>query len=184
MKDSVVSISRGPGIFAGVLALLVIAGSALAGVGWLAYGEIVKQTARYRDYKSLQENAGKADSLSAAYTSLQTDLRALRNALPAENQGSQVLNALVEDARSRGLAIGGITALDEIPFAGYRELPFEVEASGAFKDLVAYLRGLENRGMALQVRRFTAQAEGMNKARVKARLELSVFAPAPMGNAP
>lgn len=184
MKDMVASISRGPGIFAGVLVAFAIAGLCLAAVGWRAYGEVIVQAARYRDYKSLQENAGKADSLAAAYTALQSDLRTLRNSLPEKNQGSQVLNALVEDARSRGLAIGGITALDEIPFADYRELPFEVEASGGFKDMVGYLRGLETRGMALQVRRFTAQAEGLNKARVKAKLELSVFAPSPAGSAP
>jgi len=174
------SAARAPGIFAGVLAGLVVVALCLAGVGWRAYLEISAQAARYRDYKSLQENAGKADSLADAYSALQSDLRTLRNALPEENQGSQVLNTLVEDARGHALALGGITALDEIPFPGFRELPFEVEASGSFKDLVAYLRGLETRGMALQVRRFTAHAEGMNKARVKAKLELSVFAPGRM----
>lgn len=177
MKPSLASVSRGPGVFAGVLATLIAAAAALGAVGWYAYGEIAVQAARYRDYKSLQENAGKADSLAAAYAALQRDLHTLRTALPDRNQGSQVLNTLVEDARRYGLAIGGITALDEVPFPGYRELPFEVEAAGGFKDLVGYLRSLETRGMALQVRRFTVQAEGMNKARVKARVELSVFVP-------
>jgi Tfp pilus assembly protein PilO len=164
-------------VFAGVLVAVIAAAAILAVAGWFAYAEIATQAGRYRDYKSLQENAGKADSLAAAYGALQADLRALRSALPDRNQGSQVLNSLVEDARRYNLAIGGINALDEVPFPGYRELPFEVEASGGFKDLVGYIRALETRGMALQVRRFTAQAESMNKARVKAKLELSVFVP-------
>ena len=169
---------RGQILFLGVAAGLLAGALALAAAGRVAYAEIAVETARYGDYKSLQANAGKADSLSAAYTAVLEDLRSLRAALPDTNQGSQMLNILVEDARRFDLGIAGITALDEVPFPGYRELPFEVNLAGGFKDLVRYVHALETRGMVLQIRRLEAKSEGLNKSRIKAKLELSAFIPA------
>jgi hypothetical protein len=164
-------------VFAGVLSALVAAAGALAFIGKLALAEIAGQSARYRDYKALQADAGEADRLSAAYDGIQKDLRDLRSGFPGGNPGGQVLNRLVESARACSLSIAGITALDEVAFPGYRELPFEVGLAGGFKDVVRYLHSLETGGIALQVRRMEAHSEAINKARVKARLELSVFVP-------
>lgn len=184
MNPAIASFARGPGLFGAVLAALLAACLGLGAVGWKAYQEIAAQAARYRDIKSLRENAGRADSLSAAYAALQADLGALRTALPERNQGSHVLNILVESARGNRLDIGGITGLDEVRFPGYRELPFEVEVSGSFKDLIGYVRALETGGMALQVRKLSAWAEAMNKPRIRAKLEASVFVPDQAGAAP
>jgi hypothetical protein len=167
----------GQAAFAGVAAALLIAALALAGIGWRAYQEVTAQAIRYRTYKSLQLGAGEADSLSIVYASILKEVRNIRQALPDRNQGSHVLNILVEDARKLELGIAGINGLDEIPFPGYRELPFEVTLNGAFTDLVRYLHGLETRGMVVRVRRLNAKAEAMNKSRVTAKLELSVFVP-------
>jgi Tfp pilus assembly protein PilO len=180
MKGGALGPWQGQAAFLGVLAAVLAGALALGAAGWRAYAEIAAQTGKYRNYKALQVNAGKADSLSAAYASIQEDLRGLRAALPEKNQGSQVLNTLVEDAQACSLSIAGITSLDEVPFPGYRELPFDVNLAGGFKDMVRYVHALETRGMVLQVRRLEAQAESINKARVKAKLELSVFVP---GNA-
>ena len=177
MKGGALAPWRAQIAFAAVLASVLAGMAALGGAGWWAYGGIAAQTGKYREYKSLQANAGKADSLSAAYAAIQADLRAVRAALPEGNQGSQVLNILVEDARKYELGIAGINALDEVPFPGYRELPFEVELAGDFKNLVRYVHALETLGMVLQVRKLETHSEAINKARIKAKLELSVFVP-------
>lgn len=167
----------GQAAFAGVAAALLLGASALAAIGWKAYVEVSAQAERYRSYKSLQQGAGKADSLSSVYASVLKDLQAIHQALPAQNQGSYVLNILVEDARKLDLGIAGIMALDEVPFPGYKELPFEVNLSGGFTNLVRYLHSLETRGMVLQVRRLSAHTDAINKSRITAKLELSVFVP-------
>jgi hypothetical protein len=177
MKAGMFGRYSGQAAFAGVLIVLLLGASGLAAVGWRAYREVSTQAVRYRDYKALQQGAGQADSLSLAYANLLKDLQAMRDALPPQNQGSFVLNLLVEDARKLDLGIAGINALDEVPFPGYKELPFEVNLSGGFINLVRYLHALESRGMSLQVRRLSAHAEGINKSKVTAKLELSVFVP-------
>jgi Tfp pilus assembly protein PilO len=171
----------GQGAFAGVAAALALATAlAVAGGGW-AWQELSRQWDRYGTYRDLQRNAGRADSLSRAYESLGSDLEALRRALPPDNRASHLLDLLVEEARKRELGIAGITALDEVPFPGYTELPFEVALSGSFPSLVRYLHSLETRGLAIQLRRVVVKNESLNKARVQVRLDLSVFAP---GRAP
>ncbi len=177
MKGGTLGALRGQAAFAGVLAALLAVACALAAAGWWSYGEISSQAGRYQGYKALQANAGRADSLSAAYAALQEDLKALRKALPEKNQGSQALNLLVEYAGKFQLGIAGINAMDEVPFTGYKELPFEVNLSGGFKDLVGYVHALETLGMVLEVRRLEAHSEAINKSRIKAKLELSVFVP-------
>jgi hypothetical protein len=177
MKAGLFGRFSGQAAFAGVLIVLLSGAAGLAAVGWRAYREVSTQALRYRDYKALQQGAGQADSLSLVYADLLKDLQAMREALPPQNQGSFVLNLLVEEARKFDLGIAGINALDELPFPGYKELPFEVNLSGGFINLVRYLHALESRGMSLQVRRLSAHAEGINKSRVAAKLELSVFVP-------
>lgn len=177
MKAGVFGRFSGQAAFAGVLIVLLSGAAALAAVGLRAYREVSTQALRYRDYKALQQGAGQADSLSLVYADLLKDLQSMREALPPQNQGSFVLNLLVEDARKLDLGIAGINALDEVPFPGYKELPFEVNLSGGFMNLVRYLHALESRGMSLQVRRLSAHAEGINKSRIAAKLELSVFVP-------
>lgn len=167
----------GQGAFAGVAAVLALATALLvAGGGW-AWMELSRQWDRYGSYRDLQRNAGRADSLSRAYADLGRDLEALKAALPADNRASHLLNLLVEEARERGLGIAGITALDEVPFPGYSELPFEVELSGGFPSLVRYFHSLETRGLALQLRKIAIRNESLNRADVRAHLDLSVFAP-------
>jgi hypothetical protein len=177
MKAPLLGRYSGQAAFAGVVLVLALAAAALGTIGWRAYGELSAQAERYRTYRALQQGAGQADSLSAVYASILGELKGIRTALPAQNQGSYVLNILVEDARNLNLGIAGINALDEVPFPGYKELPFEVNLSGRFTDLVRYLHALETRGMVLQVRRLSAHAEALNKSRVTAKLELSVFVP-------
>jgi hypothetical protein len=167
----------GQAAFLGVAAALLLASSALAAIGWRAYGEASRQALRYQAYKAMQRDAGRADSLFSAYGTVLREIREFREALPVQNQGSFVLNALVEDARKMDLAISGINALDEIPFPGYRELPFELDLAGGFANLVRYLHALETRGMALEVRKLSAHADAINKSRITAELELSVFVP-------
>lgn len=167
----------GQAAFAGILAGLALGLSALALAGGWAIAEIAAQAGKYRAYKALQAGAGKADSLSAAYAAVQRDLKSLRSALPAGNPGAAVLDRLVQEARTCSLSIAGISALDEIPFPGYRELPYEMEVAGGFKDLVRYLHALESGGAALQVRAMSLRAESMNKSRIKAKLGISAFAP-------
>jgi hypothetical protein len=169
---------RGPLAFAAMLAGLSLGMAALTAGAGLAFAEIATQWDRYQAYKSLQAGAGTADSLSSAYAGIQKDLRALRAALPGGNPGAQVLDRLVAGAKACSLSIAGITALDEIPFPAYRELPYEMEVGGGFKDLVRYLHDLETGGVALQVRTLSIRSEGMNKARIKAKLGLSALAPA------
>lgn len=171
----------GQASFFAVVAGFLAAAGALTAVGWKSFEELSGQTARYRAYRELQRGAGKADSLSAAYAVIQKNVRRFREALPESNQGSFVLNILVEEARKLELGIAGITAMDEVPFPGYRELPFELDLTGGFPKLVRYLHSLETRGMVLQVRRLSARSESINKAGIKAKLEISVFAP---GNGP
>jgi hypothetical protein len=177
MKPGASGRYSGQAAFIGVAAALLVGALGLGAVGWRAYLEVSGQAVRYRTYKALQEGAGQADSLSTVYASILGDLRSIREALPAQNQGSHVLNILVEEARKLDLGISGINALDEVPFPGYAELPFEVGLSGGFPNLVRYLHSLETRGMVLQVRRLSARAEAINKSRITARLELSVFVP-------
>jgi hypothetical protein len=168
---------RGPMAFAAMLGGLILGVAALTAGAGLAIAEIATQSDRYRAYKGLQAAAGTADSLSSAYAVIQKDLRALRAALPGGNPGALVLDRLVAGAKACSLSIAGITALDEIPFPAYRELPYEMEVAGAFKDLVHYLHDLETGGVALQVRTLSIRSEGMNKARIKAKLGLSALAP-------
>jgi hypothetical protein len=177
MKRGIFGRYSGQAAFIGVAAALLLGALALSVIGWRAYAEVSAQAVRYRTYKALQQDAGKADSLSAVYASILKDLDGMRAALPAQNQGSFVLNLLVEDARKLDLGIAGINALDEVPFPGYKELPFEVNLNGGFTNLVRYLHALETRGMALQVRRLTSHADAINKSRITAKLELSVFVP-------
>jgi hypothetical protein len=168
---------RGPLAFSAMLGGMVLGVVALTAGAALATAEIASQSRRYQAYKSLQAGAGTADSLSSAYAGIQKDLRALRTALPGGNPGAQVLDRLVAGAKACSLSIAGITALDEIPFPAFRELPYEMEVSGGFKDLVRYLHDLETGSVALQVRTLSIHSEGMNKARIKARLGLSALAP-------
>lgn len=168
---------RGPLAFAALLGGLIVAIAALTAGAGLAFAEIATQSERYRAYKELQAGAGTADSLSTAYARIQNDLRSLRTALPGGNPGAQVLDRLVAGAKACSLSIAGITALDEIPFPAYRELPYELEVAGGFKDLVRYLHDLETGGVALQVRTLSIRSEGINKARIKAKLGLSALAP-------
>jgi Tfp pilus assembly protein PilO len=167
---------RGQLVFAGILAGLILGVAVLSAGGGLAIAEISGQAGRFRAYKALQAGAGQADSLSAAYAGIQKDLRQLRAALPNGNPGAQVLNRLVEGAKACSLSIAGITALDEIPFPGFRELPYEMEVAGGFKDLVRLLRDLETGSVAVQVRSLSIRSEAMNKSRVKAKLGISAFA--------
>jgi hypothetical protein len=177
MKAGAFGRFSGLAVFAGVLILLLAGTTLLASVGWRAYSEVSTQAVRYRNYKALQQGAGQADSLSGVYENLLKDLQGMRAALPPQNQGSFVLNLLVEEAGKYELGIAGINALDEVPFPGYMELPFEVNLSGGFVNLLRYLHALESRGMSLQVRRLSAHAEAINKSKVTAKLELSVFVP-------
>lgn len=163
--------------FAGVALVLAAATALLAGAGAWAWREGSDQWARYQAYRDLQRNAGRADSLSSAYDALAGELEALGRALPAQNQGSHVLNLLVEEAGKRELGIAGITALDVVPFPGYAELPFEVGLTGTFPALARFLHALETQGMALQVRRLHVQGEDLNRNRVRIGLDLSVFSP-------
>ena len=167
----------GQAAFAGVVTALALLTALMVTGGAWAYRELSEQISIYGSYQDLQRNAGRADSLSAAYDGLGRDLEALGKALPRDNQASHVLNVLVEEARKRELGISGVTALDEIPFPGYTELPFEVGLTGGFPSLVRYFHSLETQGMAVQLRRVTVKNESLNKARVQARLELSVFSP-------
>ncbi|MDB5050700.1 MAG: Pilus assembly protein PilO [Fibrobacteres bacterium] len=177
MKRATFGRFSGQAAFIGVAVLLLLAAAVLGAIGWRAYAEVSGQAARYRDYRALQRDAGKADSLSAVYENIRKEIQGIREALPAQNQGSQVLNILVEDARKLDLGIAGINALDEIPFPGYKELPFEINLTGGFANLVRYLHSLETRGMVLEVRSLSAHAEAINKSQVTAKLELSVFVP-------
>jgi Tfp pilus assembly protein PilO len=163
---------------------LALGTAVFAAVGTWAWREFQHQASLYRSYRDLQLNAGKADSLSVVYAALVKDLEALKEALPAQNQGSHVLNLLVETARQKELGIAGINALDEIPFPGYTELPFELNLTGRFVDLVRYLNAFESRGMAVEVRRLAVKSEAMNKSRLQTRIELSVFVPAGSRGAP
>jgi Tfp pilus assembly protein PilO len=163
-----------------MLAGLGLGAAVLTLGGGLALAEILEQAGKYRAYKSLQAGAGQADSLSAAYAGIQRDIRQLRSALPGANPGAQVLDRLVGEAKACSLSIGGITALDEIPFPGYRELPYEMELGGGFKELVRFLRDLETGPVAVQVRGLSIRTEAMNKSRIKAKLGVSAFA---LGNA-
>ncbi|MDQ3003677.1 MAG: hypothetical protein M3Y08_20765, partial [Fibrobacterota bacterium] len=97
----------------------------------------------------MQQDAGKADSLAILYASALKDLHAIRSALPVQNQGSFVLNLLVEEARKHELGIAGLSALDEVPFPGYSELPFELDFSAGLPNLARFLHALETRGMVL-----------------------------------
>ncbi len=168
---------RGQMVFACVAMALVLIGTLLAAIGMRAYSEVARQTGQYQMYKSLQKDAGKADSLSGIYAGVLEDLKKIRQALPVQNQASYVLNILVEEARNRNLSLAGITALDEVPFPNYKEIPFEVNLAGDFPNLVRYLYALETQGMVLQVRKLTIASEVMNQAKVKGRLELSVLVP-------
>jgi hypothetical protein len=94
-----------------------------------------------------------------------------------DNRSSHVLNLLVEEAGRFRLHLAGILAMDEIPFPGYVELPFEVELKGGFIDLAHFLHALESQGMAVRLRRVTARTEGFNQSDIDAHLEISVYAP-------
>lgn len=168
----------GEGAFAGVVLALALATALLAAIGTWACREFQEQASRYSSYRDLQLHAGQADSLSLAYAGLLKNLDELKQALPAQGQSSFVLNLLVETARNMNLGIAGITALDEVPFSGYVELPFELELTGNFKDLVRYIHAFESSGLAVEVRRLSSKSEALNRARIQARLELSVFVPA------
>lgn len=181
MKSGILGRFSGQAAFIAVAITLLLAASVLGAIGLRAYLEVSAQADRYGNYKALQRDAGKADSLSTAYASILKDLQGIRESLPAQNQGTFVLNILVEDARRMELGIAGITALDEVPFPGYKELPFEMSLAGGFANLVRYLHALETRGMVLQVRKLTVHAETINKSRITAKLELSVFVPEPAG---
>lgn len=168
---------KGHFAFAGVILVLALTTALLSAVGAWAWRDLSDRMGLYGTYRELTRHAGKADSLSAAYKALDREMDQLREALPAENRSSHVLNLLVEEAGRRDLGIAGIMAMDEIPFPGYSELPFEVELTGAFPDVLLFLHALESRGLALRMRRIRATTEGMNQARVQAHLEISVFAP-------
>ncbi len=181
MKGATLGRYAGQIAFLGVAASLLAIAALLGAIGWRAYQEVYGQAQRLQSYQALQREAGKADSLSAVYLSVLGEIRRIREALPAQNQGSLVLNMLGEEARHANLALSGINALDEIPFPGYRELPFEINLTGGFTDVVRYLHALETRGMVLQIRKLSAHAEAINKSRVTAKVELSVFAPGAAG---
>lgn len=163
--------------FAGIAAALALTASLAAAAGWWCYGILAEQAAGYRSYQALQRNAGRADNLSAAYGLALREIEGIRKAMPPQNQGSHVLDALESGARGMNLGLSGVTALDEVPFPGYVELPFELTVTGEFPNLVRYLRALETQGMVLQVRRLSARNESLNKNHMQARLELSVFIP-------
>lgn len=163
--------------FMGLVIALGLMVLVLCTLGTLAYREVYTQATLYRSYKMLQQGAGQADSLSVEYTFIQKNLQNIRDALPNQNQGSVVLNILVEEARRMDLGIAGITALDEVPFPGYKELPFEMNLSGGLTSLVKYLHTLETRGMVLQLRKLSTHSEAINKSKITAKLELSVFIP-------
>lgn len=177
MKAAAFGRYSGQAMFAGVAMALLLVATLLSAIGWRAYREVSVQILRFRTYKAMQQEAGSADSLSSIYTAILKDMRNVRGSLPAHNQGSYVLHILVEEADRAGLGIAGITALDEVPFPGYRELPCELNLIGGFTNLVQYLHSLETRGMVVRVRRLSARAEAINKSRLTARLELSLFVP-------
>jgi Tfp pilus assembly protein PilO len=151
-----------------VFASLLLAWSTKEGLGHFQ---------RYRAYRDLQSHSGRVDSLSGKLNEVREEIKALRVALPADNQGSFVLNKLVEDARVRGLGIGTLTAMDEIPFKGFSELPFELEVTGEFPSMLGYIHSLENSGMAVQIRHLSFINEILNRSQVKAVIQLSVFSP-------
>jgi hypothetical protein len=167
----------GQAMFAAVAVLLAICAALVAASGWWCYLRLAEQAGRYGNYKALQRDAGKADSLSAAYDKALHEIESIRKAMPPENQGSYVLNVLTAAAQHLNLGLSGLNALDEVPFPGYVELPFELGLSGDFPNLLRYLHSLETQGMVLSVRRLSIRNESLNKPRVQARLELSVFVP-------
>lgn len=167
----------GQSAFAAVAIALLSAAAALGWIGWRAYGMAADQAEKYQSYRALQQGAGRADSLSAAYGNVLRDIQGIRESLPPQKEGSYALNLLVEEAGKSHLAIAGINAWDEVAFPGYRELPFEINLVGGFADLIGYLHSLETRGMVLEVRKLSAHAEALNKARITAKLELSILVP-------
>jgi Tfp pilus assembly protein PilO len=168
---------QGQGFFIIASILLVTLTLTLTRLGYFTYTRFADQAVRYQRYHSLQLQAGKADSLSLTYTKVLQDLETVHKALPLENPSSQVLNLLVDGAHLRNLGITGITGLDEIPFPGYKELPFDLSLTGRFIDLTQFLYGLESQGMVLRIRHLNIQSETLNASRILAKVELSVFIP-------
>ena len=156
---------------------LALASTLLAAIGAWSFWEFRDQMSRYQSYRELQRHSGKADSLSSAYSALQVEVDAIHKSLPEENTASYALNALVEGAHNLSLGISGITAMDEISFPDYTELPFELHLAGNFHGLLRYLRSLESQGLAMQVRRLEIKSEKLNRSNIKARLEVSILAP-------
>lgn len=163
--------------FAGIAIVLAMSSALLLAIATWACREFANQWVQYATYRDLQMNAARADSLTSAYSELGRELKSLRQALPSMNQSSHVVNMVVEEARKRDLGISGINAMDEIPFPGYVELPFEVGLSGTFPNLIRYFHSLETSGLAIQMRRVEIQNELLNGSKIKVRAELSVLSP-------
>jgi Tfp pilus assembly protein PilO len=169
---------QGQLLFAAVALVLALGTTITAAAMAWAWRESSTQWSKYQAYRDLQQNAGRADSLTAVNEKLGGDLESLKAALPAHNEASHVVNLLVDEARKQNLEVSGITALDAIPFPGYVELPFEVSFAGEFLPLVRYFHALETHGMAIQLRRVQVSNKVMNKPRITARAELSILLPA------
>jgi Tfp pilus assembly protein PilO len=96
--------------------------------------------------------------------------------LDDENSLHSVLQKVADLARSSGLQVDRTQPLAPITRETYRVMPFQLIASGNFRRVATFLRGLEAQPTLFAVERFSLKSESeQNGEALKADITFSVF---------
>ena len=96
--------------------------------------------------------------------------------LDDENSLHSVLQKVAELARTSGLHVDRTQPLSAITRETYRVMPFQLTASGNFRRITTFLRGLEAQPTLFAVERFSLKSESeQNGEALKADITFSVF---------
>jgi len=96
--------------------------------------------------------------------------------LDDENSIHSVLQKVADLARSTGLQVDRTQPLSPVTRETYRVMPFQLTASGSFRRIATFLRGLESQPMLFIVERFSMKSESeQSREALKADITFSVF---------
>lgn len=147
-------------------------------LGWAGKATAQKFLAsvtRLKNLNELRSNVQEADTELIRMQVLDSLLSGFGKGLPQGTEGAFVLDLLMRNAESCSLSIKHLQAWEEKPGKTFRELPFDITLQGGFLEIHRFLTDLDSRPWALRMHHAELKSEALNRNRLSATLQFSVF---------
>ena len=153
---------------------------------YVLLGELVPQVSNtyglYRTWRHEQAQIASVANweveqiqLSAEKRLLQHRFAALYVSLPRSDHMSILLQVLQESADAEQIDLEQIRPAERTSFAGYDELPFQVELQGGFHAVAAFINRIEQSSYVIKVKGLQVRRASAKSAMLVADLALSVI---------